>query len=661
MTCNTNNQTVEVVNNNSCCHTTEHSCKYDVTLTVSDIWMMPAVNETTVLHIPDCKNVLPESWLWNKSVGYLKVKRYNNVTGETVVENVGLFGNAEPATVFPSCMDFVITAPYPIENVCDISLQADFISPAVGNTGIMTVSNASLFRKNFIIVVDIYQYIVEEVLNNTQLKVLNDGLGKDGTIEVPCDGSCVPIKIINADSVCVQDTVNSANAIVVCQGGNSKLLVGNENHQFAYWDNSTGEWKLINSNIEVDCTVTTIAVQITAGNAGPYAVYVKDTSVFKVGDKLTIGEIHNGFTVTEVTDEIIRVTFNVAPTENDIWDIGTRICIVDCCDWIPQVIEGLEQRISTAESNITNLQVTVNNHTQQIRYILDNMPEPSVNTDLLTSPTSVLSIDSGSNRVFGVTPATITLDTDLSKYDNTDKHFVINGANNGTSTGTFTIYSGNTDSSNGDRTLNFNRIKAGNNVTISSASGVLTIAATGGGSTGILDTNSVKVSPTVTEIWTAGNHPVNPTDANAVHVTGTLAPTVTFDSTKPVYYNITAYFRAGFTLTTVHANINAYVSPRIRLVVQDSNGNNLDNIEVEEQQSLEGVATIGSGAESTPVRDDSSSIPYLPLTIYGKFNAGASTIFTLHGYSWITGYTSDTFRIEWQVHYIQAYAMWYQL
>lgn len=459
------NQTVSVVKNNDCCSPTKRTEKYSVTLTVSDTWIMPAVTETTVLTIPNCNNILIGSWLWNVNVGYLEVVKYNAATGETVVRNIGYDDNAPEGVTFPSCMDFVITGPIYTDSIDDnvTCLAADFVSPAVGQCALMKVKSTANLKKDYIIAVEIYQYKVDEVIDNFTVRVCNYGLGKVGTIEANCDGKCVPVRAINANSPCLQDEVHAANAIAVCVGGESKILVGTEEGQIATWSNGSGEWQLINSNIEVDCTVTTNFVNIIYGNVGPYLLNVVSTTPFKVGDRITFNNEHDAYTVSEiVSDTQIRLLKKEAPTEDAVIDAGARLCIVDCCDWLPAYVENLAARVTDVENVNATQAIQITNLADAIEDLRNTKENIFQRSDLLTEPSGVLDIDRSYHVIIGEGDATITLDTDLSKYDNTQKHFVVDGNNLSSTTGSVPAFAGHVDdNTTGDRVLNFRSIKSG--------------------------------------------------------------------------------------------------------------------------------------------------------------------------------------------------------
>lgn len=463
------NQTVTVVKNNDCCSPTKHTEKYSVTLTVSDTWIMPDATETTVLTIPNCNNILPGSWLWNPNVGYLEVVKYNFTTGETVVKNIGYDGNARPGTVFPSCMDFTVTGPIYIDTISDdvTCLEADFVSPEVGSCALMRVKSTANLKKDYIIAIEIYQYRVDAVIDNNTVRVCNYGLGKVGTIDAPCDGSCLPVRVINANSPCLQDDVNAADAIVVCVGGESKLLVGNEDGQIANWSNGSGEWQLINSNIEIDCTVTTNFINIIAGNAGPYLLNVKTTAPFKVGDRITFNGEHDAYKVTQIVSATqLRLLRNTAPTTNYIIDAGARLCIVDCCDWLPAVVENLAARVTDVENKNNAQDQRLDNLEDDVEDLENTKQDKLPWGSIISGTPEILDVANGVNVLINHN-STLTVDTDLSKYDNTNKHFVIDGNNVGSS-GSVGVFKDHTDdNTTGDRTLNFRSIKSGDTTKLS--------------------------------------------------------------------------------------------------------------------------------------------------------------------------------------------------
>lgn len=466
-----------------CCDTNtclDRKSTYYVTLRVRDTWIMPAINEQTILYIEHARNLLPGSWLWNASVGYLKIESYNNATGETSVTNLGYIGNAAKDTVFPTCMEFVVTAPIHYESI-DLGLTclaADFISPVVGSCALMSVVSTANFKKNYIIAVEDYQYKVDEVISSTILRVCNEGAGKDGTIDAPCDGTCLPVRVINAEDVCLQDAVSAVNAIVSCVDGTPKLFVGNEQGQVAYWENQSGEWVLINSNIEVDCTVTTATVTLDVGSTGPYLFLISDSSMFSIEDRITVGEDKDAYVVSEILSSTqIRLTKNIAPTESSVYDIGTRLCIVDCCDWLPEVVEQLESRVTSIENQLIVVNNTLNQHQLNINDLYNTKEDLYFRGELYTSSNNnVLTIDNGINILARDTETTIHLDTDLSKYNNLNSRFVTIGSSLGTGSPIYAGYSD--DATTGNRTLQFNSLQVSNpNFFLSTSNNVVTIGA----------------------------------------------------------------------------------------------------------------------------------------------------------------------------------------
>lgn len=166
---------------------------------------MPEVGgtELLVIKIPTCVNLIDGCWLWNPSVGYLEVEESND-TDNIIVTNPGRLENAKPGTQFPSCMEFFVDAPtaLPTYDPTVTCLAADFISPEVGETGIMVVDDTSHIRETDIIIIDRqYRYTVVEVLDEHRLLVRNEGDGKEGIIDIKCD-ECLSVKVLYSTFCC---------------------------------------------------------------------------------------------------------------------------------------------------------------------------------------------------------------------------------------------------------------------------------------------------------------------------------------------------------------------------------------------------------------------------------------------------------------------------
>lgn len=174
-------------------------------LIIKDPFEMPAVDDTAVLVLRECADLVPHCWIWNESVGYLEVVAYSGYDIYVTVKNVGMKENATSGTIFPSCMEFLITAPNatPIIDNTVTCLRADFKCPTVGQEALMSVDSTSAIRKGDLIIVDTrYQYLVTEIINEHTMKVLNEEKGKEGgVINVNCN-ECVPVKIFESTHCC---------------------------------------------------------------------------------------------------------------------------------------------------------------------------------------------------------------------------------------------------------------------------------------------------------------------------------------------------------------------------------------------------------------------------------------------------------------------------
>ena len=236
-------------------------------LIIKDPFEMPAVDDTAVLVLRECADLVPHCWIWNESVGYLEVVEYSGYDIYVTVKNVGMKENATSGTIFPSCMEFLITAPNatPIIDNTVTCLRADFKCPTVGQVALMSVDSTSAIRKGDLIIVDTrYQYLVTEIINEHTMKVLNEEKGKEGgVINVNCN-ECVPVKIFESTHCCealqeqVDDIYNrldtkksitpATDSLISVSNGNQVLtdafndVVLDVNKDLSKYDNTTSRF-----------------------------------------------------------------------------------------------------------------------------------------------------------------------------------------------------------------------------------------------------------------------------------------------------------------------------------------------------------------------------------------------------------------------------------
>ena len=214
---------------------------------VKDTFVMPPVGETCELVLQQCADLMVGCWIWNPSCGYLEVTKYGGYDVYVTVKNTGMEENARVGTVFPSCMEFIISAPRytPIVDNTLTCLAADFKSPAVDETALMVVESTSAIRNgDTIVVARDYQYIVEEIINETTMRVLNAGKGAEEDIKVGC-GECVPVKIFESSHCCevlqeqvddIYNTLNDRHSIKAWTGNNIVTISGGDDALIASYD-----------------------------------------------------------------------------------------------------------------------------------------------------------------------------------------------------------------------------------------------------------------------------------------------------------------------------------------------------------------------------------------------------------------------------------------
>jgi len=311
---------------------------YTTTVTATDTWVMPAVDDCVQLHLKDVTNILPGSILWNKSVGYLHVSSYDASSGYVTACNEGEDGNAEVGSTFPSCMSFHVGIP--TQCTCDdgytgACLAADVTSPGVGETTEVSVTTVSGLFIGDIIDIAGYMYKITAITDINTITVKNEGFGAPIGTVIKNDPNCtgkpctVKITVVNSDDPCAKDPVNEG-VIIVCDEGERKPFEGTADSQIAVWDNEDKKWKLRTVKIDNECTNTTADVTLDP-LITLYIVTVTDTSIFTVGDVVYFAG-RRGKIDSKINSTQMRIKLDAAPSAITVIEEGEAICLADCCE-----------------------------------------------------------------------------------------------------------------------------------------------------------------------------------------------------------------------------------------------------------------------------------------------------------------------------------------
>ena len=334
---------------------------YTTTVTATDTWVMPAVDDCVQLHLKDVTNILPGSILWNKSVGYLHVSSYDASSGYVTACNEGEDGNAEVGSTFPSCMSFHVGIP--TQCTCDdgytgACLAADVTSPGVGETTEVSVTTVSGLFIGDIIDIAGYMYKITAITDINTITVKNEGFGAPIGTVIKNDPNCtgkpctVKITVVNSDDPCAKDPVNEG-VIIVCDEGERKPFEGTADSQIAVWDNEDKKWKLRTVKIDNECTNTTADVTLDP-LITLYIVTVTDTSIFTVGDVVYFAG-RRGTIDSKINSTQMRIRLDEAPSAITVIEEGEAICLADCCEnmELPEVPEKYSDVILGLTSSLT--------------------------------------------------------------------------------------------------------------------------------------------------------------------------------------------------------------------------------------------------------------------------------------------------------------------
>lgn len=371
---------------------------YTTTVTATDTWVMPAVDDCVQLHLKDVTNILPGSILWNKSVGYLHVSSYDANSGYVTACNEGEDGNAEVGSTFPSCMSFHVGIP--TQCTCDdgytgACLAADVTSPGVGETTEVSVTTVSGLFIGDIIDIAGYMYKITAITDINTITVKNEGFGAPIGTVIKNDPNCtgkpctVKITVVNSDDPCTKDPVNEG-VIIVCDEGERKPFEGTADSQIAVWDNEVKKWKLRTVKIDNECTNITADVTLDP-LITLYIVTVTDTSIFTVGDVVYFAG-RRGKIDSKINSTQMRLRLDKAPSAITVIEEGEAICLGDCCENLPDKYSGFTDGIS---GKVGQMRFTTVNSTS---YELNQSNTTQiVSTDL---PTITLAYpSSGANKV----------------------------------------------------------------------------------------------------------------------------------------------------------------------------------------------------------------------------------------------------------------------
>ena len=373
---------------------------YTTTVTATDTWVMPAVDDCVQLHLKDVTNILPGSILWNKSVGYLHVSSYDASSGYVTACNEGEDGNAEVGSTFPSCMSFHVGIPTQCN--CDdgytgACLAADVTSPGVGETTEVSVTTVSGLFIGDIIDIAGYMYKITAITDINTITVKNEGFGAPIGTVIKNDPNCtgkpctVKITVVNSDDPCTKNPVNEG-VIIVCDEGERKPFEGTADSQIAVWDNEVKKWKLRTVKLENECTNLTADLTLDP-LVTLYLITVEDTSIFEVGKTVYLD--NRKFKVNSIVNATqMRIKIEKAPSAIKVVEEGAAICKGDCCEdlVIPAKYSGFTDGIS---GKVGQMRFTTVNSTS---YELNQSNTTQiVSTDL---PTITLAYpSSGANKV----------------------------------------------------------------------------------------------------------------------------------------------------------------------------------------------------------------------------------------------------------------------
>lgn len=311
----------------------------------------PAVSQSTEVKLASVQSLIVGQILFNASLGRLHVIGWNPITMTVKLENrddscVAI--PAQPGDFVPSCTEFAVGIPE-----CNIGaggqagtspfLAADFVGPANGSCALAKVTTVTGLAVNDVISIQGFQYRINDILDSETIELCNDGDGAPTgqVIEWDPNGDDVPdvpVIVISSQNPCQRDPVTCGNLVVCAENDVLTTMQGSFSGQVPVWDQDQEKFCLIGANLKNECTALTVCLTVDAGDDGPYLATVLDTSLFEPNDQIRIGG--DLFYVVDIVDGThMHVEPQVTPPAIKDYPVGTEVCLRDCCEFLPDIVD----------------------------------------------------------------------------------------------------------------------------------------------------------------------------------------------------------------------------------------------------------------------------------------------------------------------------------
>ena len=324
--------------------------QFHATLKVANSWNVPSCGGSAVLYVAGIKAIAIGSYVWADGYGYFEVVSFNAESQQITVQNNCTEGNAPEGTQVPACTEFTVVGP-PLEAGAESQpalfpyVAIDFTAPNVSTCLLITVTTVNGLVVGKTVQIGSGTYRVNSIPDGTHIEICNDGAGiTPGTAVIAQNEANqyqYPIILIDTNP-CTNPTVTSGS-ILVCKDDVAQPLTGpTEGAVPVLIDPETGEveYQFFPGQSRT-CASILCCLTIVSGFAGPYVITVSDSSEFVVGDLLQIGSRTDRFTITSIVDGThIQATVDPVPGATTDIDVGTTICIADCCEIIEAELEA---------------------------------------------------------------------------------------------------------------------------------------------------------------------------------------------------------------------------------------------------------------------------------------------------------------------------------
>lgn len=332
------------------------SCLYSAAVQVSNDWNIPALNKNVTVNVPGIVNIPVGVYLFHSFYGYFHIVGFNPLTQTITLANENIKGTQPVGTYIPPRTNFILSdapcctdasnSPYPY-------VAEDFMTPANGDSLIITVTSVATLAVGDLIIIGNGTYYISAIPDGSHVEIRNQGDGANPQVQIVAkdiDGN-LQYPLVHpagggSGSGCGNLVVVKA-PMMVCDSGIQKVLDGESAGQVPFLQNAVTnevQFQFPDAGVRL-CVLLTSNLNLVNGTAS-YTINVASSVQFVVGEILTIGFDTRRYTITgKPTATQLTVTCVPTPTANALITAGSWVCKILSDELLTEQIAQTNQDI----------------------------------------------------------------------------------------------------------------------------------------------------------------------------------------------------------------------------------------------------------------------------------------------------------------------------